>query len=473
MPARQGVIQQCSIFNVTTTANNFAANETFSSSSVGGFVPGSVAGVTRFVTNPTGNALRLTSNWTTRPLASRAVAVAANTNYTLNLDLLGFSVVSGYFHTVRVNIIIPGGTTIGIDYTTTGSKSINFSSINAGNVFIQISSIIVGSGPYSPNPFVDIDNFSVTNIATTTTVTNVCDVFGGGYKYSYNGQEKTDEISGAGNHTTAEYWECDTRTGRRWNLDPVPQIAISDYAVNRDNPIYYNDPKGDCANCFTSAIGAGIGALIGGGVEIGMYLYIKGSINNWSAVGCSALQGGITGGAAGFTLGASLLVTAGVAGGANAVGGAINNKIQGKPVTVLSVATDATIGAVFGAGGKLIGNGIRSLSTSASKQATSKLAQAAAEALEVLGDGSGAAYGTKADSAFAKAVNGMKIGDNVIKTEVSYLNGQVVKYGTKGSARIDARLYNKKGELVQVFDLKTGGAKLTSLQVKHIQIQTG
>lgn len=56
---------------------------------------------------------------------------------------------------------------------------------------------------------------------------------------------------------------------------------------------------------------------------------------------------------------------------------------------------------------------------------------------------------------------------------MSYFNGQVVKYGTKGSARIDAGLYNSKGELVQVFDLKTGSARLTSEQVKHIQTQTG
>lgn len=55
---------------------------------------------------------------------------------------------------------------------------------------------------------------------------------------------------------------------------------------------------------------------------------------------------------------------------------------------------------------------------------------------------------------------------------MSYLNGEIVKHGTKGSARIDAGLYNSKGELIQVFDLKTGGAKLTSKQVQHIQTQT-
>ena len=46
-----------------------------------------------------------------------------------------------------------------------------------------------------------------------------------------------------------------------------------------------------------------------------------------------------------------------------------------------------------------------------------------------------------------------------------------MEYGTKGSARIDAGLYNSKGELVNVFDLKTGGAKLTQQLVKHIQNQ--
>ena len=50
------------------------------------------------------------------------------------------------------------------------------------------------------------------------------------YRFGFNGQEKTDEISGNGNHTTAEYWEYDTRLGRRWNLDPVKKPWQSDYA---------------------------------------------------------------------------------------------------------------------------------------------------------------------------------------------------------------------------------------------------
>jgi hypothetical protein len=67
----------------------------------------------------------------------------------------------------------------------------------------------------------------------------------GGYRYGYNSQEKVDEIAGAGNHTTAEFWEYDTRLGRRWNQDPKPNPSISNYAVFANNPIWYSDILGD------------------------------------------------------------------------------------------------------------------------------------------------------------------------------------------------------------------------------------
>jgi hypothetical protein len=130
---------------------------------------------------------------------------------------------------------------------------------------------------------------------------------------------------------------------------------------------------------LTAAIGAGIGALIGGGVEIASQLYNNGSVNNWSAVGGSALQGGITGGAAGFTGGASLAATAAVAGGANAVGGALNRATQGQGTTLPNIVTDATVGAVLGAGGKLVGNAVSSGTNNLSKSAKGKLGEAITE----------------------------------------------------------------------------------------------
>ena len=64
-------------------------------------------------------------------------------------------------------------------------------------------------------------------------------------RFGFNGQETVDEISGKGNHNTALFWEYDTRLGRRWNLDPVDQVSISNYAVNGNNPIWSRDPLGD------------------------------------------------------------------------------------------------------------------------------------------------------------------------------------------------------------------------------------
>ena len=65
------------------------------------------------------------------------------------------------------------------------------------------------------------------------------------YRFSFNGQEGTDELSGVGNHTTATFWEYDTRLGRRWNQDPKPNPSISNYATFANNPILFTDVLGD------------------------------------------------------------------------------------------------------------------------------------------------------------------------------------------------------------------------------------
>ncbi len=44
---------------------------------------------------------------------------------------------------------------------------------------------------------------------------------------------------------TAEFWEYDTRLGRRWNVDPVVKEFESSYGVFRNNPIVLKDPNGN------------------------------------------------------------------------------------------------------------------------------------------------------------------------------------------------------------------------------------
>ena len=95
----------------------------------------------------------------------------------------------------------------------------------------------------------------------------------GEYRFGFGGQEKDDEVKGNGNHYTATFWEYDPRTGRRWNLDPVDQISISNYAVFRNSPIWYIDPNGD--STFVQAGDDGTYSVTGGnlaGDDKGIYI---------------------------------------------------------------------------------------------------------------------------------------------------------------------------------------------------------
>ena len=66
------------------------------------------------------------------------------------------------------------------------------------------------------------------------------------YRYGHDQQESDAEITGNwGSHYTAEHWMYDTRTQRRWNIDPVKVAWESGYAAYRNNPVYYIDPDGD------------------------------------------------------------------------------------------------------------------------------------------------------------------------------------------------------------------------------------
>ena len=66
------------------------------------------------------------------------------------------------------------------------------------------------------------------------------------YRFGMNTQEKDDEIYGKGNASSAEFWEYDTRLGRRWNLDPLAFKFPwqSPYVCFNNNPLSVIDYKG-------------------------------------------------------------------------------------------------------------------------------------------------------------------------------------------------------------------------------------
>ncbi|SFM90299.1 RHS repeat-associated core domain-containing protein [Chitinophaga sp. YR627] len=197
--------------------------------------------------------------------------------------------------------------------------------------------------------------------------------------YKFNGKER-DEVTGL-YYYGARYYNPHTSI---WlSVDPLmdepEQIEKSPYAYTWNNPVKYTDPDGRCPNCLAAVAGVAIGGVVGGGIEIASQLYDRGTVDNWSAVKGGAAQGAITGAAAGFTGGASLLAISAASGGANAVGGVANRAIQGQETTVSDVATDATVGVAMGAVGGKIGKVIADKTNNLSNAAKGNLGEAITE----------------------------------------------------------------------------------------------
>ncbi len=66
----------------------------------------------------------------------------------------------------------------------------------------------------------------------------------GGYRYFFNGQEGDNEVLGEVANFTAEFWQYDSRLGRRWNLDWIYKPFASNYAAFANNPVWFADPSG-------------------------------------------------------------------------------------------------------------------------------------------------------------------------------------------------------------------------------------
>jgi RHS repeat-associated protein len=109
------------------------------------------------------------------------------------------------------------------------------------------------------------------------------------YRFGFNGQEMSNEIGSFGVHNTAQFWEYDSRIGRRWNLDPKPTVGISEYSTFNNSPIWLSDPLGDTSGLGTRILG-GV-KMVGGLIEMGVGA-TGGAATSWTGVG--ALAGGAT-----------------------------------------------------------------------------------------------------------------------------------------------------------------------------------
>ncbi len=85
--------------------------------------------------------------------------------------------------------------------------------------------------------------------------------------------------------------------------------------------------------------------------------------------------------------------------------------------------------------------------------------------------GKGHRAGTLKHSLFTKLIDAY--GYTNVKTEVSFLNGNLCSYGAKGSVRFDVIMVDANGEILYAWDFKTGSARLSPSRIKRMQNASG
>ncbi len=126
-----------------------------------------------------------------------------------------------------------------------------------GNVLTVINDIKI---PQSSNSL-DVDGYLATIVSTADyspfgVQLDERTVSAESYRYGWQTQERVDEISGSGNHYTAEHWEYDPRVVFRWNRDPVVKHDQSPYSILAGNPIWFIDPNGADSSLYNANTGA-------------------------------------------------------------------------------------------------------------------------------------------------------------------------------------------------------------------------
>lgn len=85
--------------------------------------------------------------------------------------------------------------------------------------------------------------------------------------------------------------------------------------------------------------------------------------------------------------------------------------------------------------------------------------------------GNGHVVGTLKHTIFKNSV--LDLGDSSLQTEVSFLNGKKVDYGTKGSIRFDVIQFDSNGMPICAWDFKTGSAWLTEARIRAMLETSG
>ncbi len=226
----------------------------------------------------------------------------------------------------------------------------------------------------------------------------------------------------------------DAQVGRFHAVDPLPdtetQESLSPYQYAWNDPINKSDPDGKCPNCIT----AGIGALVGAGIELGGQLLSGKSLEevDWADVGVEALKGAVAGS------GAGLIVTAAVEVGGAVVKGAVDVSFKDGKRDVFSgtksvkeaavdAATDYVAGKVGGAVAKKMGNAAEGFAkkSALNSNTADRAADIAKRGAKNAPENAGKGHYAKVLAKEAKGANATKKYDNALNKVVKSKVGNV------------------------------------------------
>ncbi len=234
-------------------------------------------------------------------------------------------------------------------------------------------------------------------------------------------------------------------------------LTLNPYPYALDNPILHTDPSGEMVPLLAIAgIGFAVGSLYNAYQQTnGFRDFCKFDVLEMVAWGAGSAMAATA---------ATLLVVSGISYAGLGVQG-IALWLSGFAATSsiassLWITGTATVGASATAMAWLFS------SPSSIDKVNKTLLNLANKAKNNIGPGRGSAYGTRVHSEFQSLVDSLE--NKSIQTEVSCLNGALVRHGTPGSIRIDV-VYGNLNNPSAFFDLKTGSARLTNARILELR----
>lgn len=105
---------------------------------------------------------------------------------------------------------------------------------------------------------------------------------------------------------------------------------------------------------------------------------------------------------------------------------------------------------------------------------TETLLQTLARVHALLGDGSGPWYGSRIHLAFASDVRAQNLsGIGRSGVEQSFSLGDIADYGEDGTIKVDVYMRDDLGNIIAIWDVKTGGAVLSGGRVRRLRAEAG